>query len=188
MRRIVRLTERDLSRIVNRVINEAGEVQMIDTQLMSKFANLSQVFSSELGQDIDIDTIKDTTSCTMEDFQPPAGTDPEGLNVFQQLKQKVMELVKSKSIEPLKEAFNALRNVLKNAKSDKNNKSLQEQVAALAAPFTLLGISAPIGVWIIIGVIALALLIAGMVWIISWIPKSSGSGCSRKVTKRVRAR
>jgi len=93
-----------------------------------------------------------------------------------------MSLIINKSDGKLKGAFKLLKNKLN------ENSNLTEQVAAALVPFTLIGITAPIGVWIAIGVLVLILLIWAIVKLSSWIPRSSGHGCSRKVVKRVRIR
>jgi hypothetical protein len=58
--------------------------------------------------------------------------------------------------------------------------------AGLVVATTVLGVTAPLWVWIAIGGLVLFLLIKGIIALISWIPKSSGRGCRKVKTFRVR--
>ena len=70
MARIINLTESDLNRIIRRVMNESNEIQKIDTGLLSKLSEFAKNLSTELGQDIDVETIQDTAVCTIDEIQP----------------------------------------------------------------------------------------------------------------------
>lgn len=180
MARIINLTESDLNRIIRRVMNESNEIQKIDTGLLSKLSEFAKNLSTELGQDIDVETIQDTAVCTIDEIQPETQIGEKESGVLQQVKSKIMTMVNRGGIAELKAAFKLFKNKLN------ENSSITEQAAVALLPFTLLGVTAPISVWIAIGVVVLALIIWGIVKLASWIPKSSGHGCSRKVTKRVR--
>ena len=181
MKKVIKLTESDLTRIVRRVINESGGMQPVDTNMLNKFSMFAKQLSTDLGENIDVETIQDTAVCTMDEIQPDVKLDTEGQTLLSQVKEKINSLINNKSEGELKGAFRLLKNKIN------GNNNLTEQAAALV-PFTLIGVTAPIGVWIAIGAIVLILLIWAIVKLASWIPRSSGHGCSRKVIKRVRVR
>jgi hypothetical protein len=174
MSKIIRLTESDLTRIVRRVINESGGGQPINSNLLQKLNTLA----SEL--DIDVDTIQDTAVCTIDEILPNQTLDSEGQTLLTKVKEKVMSLVNSKSISELKNAFKTLKKKL-------DSNGVNEVIGAMV-PFTLLGITAPVSLWIAIGAILLIILIWAIIRLSSWIPKSSGHGCSKVIRKRVRVR
>jgi len=180
MSRIISLTESDLNRIIRRVMSEANEVQKIDTGLITKLSEFAKNLSTELGQNIDVETVQDTAVCTIDEIQSETPLGEKELGVLQQVKSKIMSMVNSGGIAELKAAFKLFKNKLN------ENRNITEQAAAALLPFTLLGVTAPISVWIAIGVVVLSLLIWGIVKLASWIPKSSNSGCGRTITRKVR--
>jgi hypothetical protein len=99
-------------------------------------------------------------------------------------KQILAELGENPDREGLKETFRLLKSKLKNTKPQQGT-PINEQVG-LTAAFSLLGISAPLWIWVAIGGLVLFLLIKGIVSLSSWIPKKKGRGCSRTVRYRVR--
>lgn len=184
MRRIIRLKESDINRIVNRVLNETTGIESTNKDLMNKITTFSKNLSNDLGENIDVESVMDTSSCSIDDFQADPGTDSKGLDLLEKVKDKVKQLVQGGDINTLKNAFKSL----KTKKEQVDNETLTEQVAALMVPFTLLGITAPLSLWLAIAAILLVILIWGIVWAVSWIPKSSGHGCSKVIKKRVRVR
>jgi hypothetical protein len=184
MSRIINLTEYDLNRIIRRVISESGGMQPIDTNMLNKLSVFAKQLSTELGQDIDSETIQDTAVCTIDEILPNANLDNKGQKLLSQVKEKVLSLITNKSDRELKGAFKSLKNKLN------ENSNLTEQVAAALVPFTLIGITAPIGIWIAIGVLVLILLIWAIVKLAN-LPRtrSFGKGCNRKtLTTGIRIR
>ena len=89
MARIINLTESDLNRIIRRVMNESNEIQKIDTGLLSKLSEFAKNLSTELGQDIDVETIQDTAVCTIDEIQPETQIGEKESGVLQQVKSKI---------------------------------------------------------------------------------------------------
>jgi len=138
---------------------------------------LATQLTSELGSTIDKSTIEDSASCGIETIEPPPNASNEAIQIFNQVKNKVLSLIQNKNINELKNAFKLLKNKLR---------GVNEQVALLAGAFTLLGISAPIAVWVVIGGVILYLLVRAIIELTSWIPKKRGRGCSKTIRKRIR--
>ena len=175
-KKVIRLTESDLTRIVKRVIEEQ------DTKignLFEKLKGLAQKMKDQLGIDVNEDDLQDTCNCTFDSFEPSPETSPEAVKVFQRVKEKIKQLSDQKNVAELKGAFTKLKSSLD------SSQPVNEQIGA---SIVILGVSAPIVIWVAIGVLVLSLLIKGIVGAISWIPKSSGKGCSKKIVKRVRVK
>ena len=175
MKKTIRLTESDLTFLIKKVIKEVDETVAATEKVMN--------LSSELGTGIDSQTANDVMACSSEEIQPPAGTDPKATTIFQQVKQKISEMVAKKDREGLKNAFKQLKQKLREA--NKNPKNQQNEQVELVAAFTILGISAPLWIWVAIGAVVLFLLIKGIVNLSSWIPRKKGRGCSRTIRYRV---
>lgn len=116
-------------------------------------------------------------ACSPDEIEPESNIRPEAANVFQQVKEKIKQMILNRDREGLKSK-------LKNTKPQQGT-PLNEQVG-LTAAFGLLGISAPLWIWVAIGGLVLFLLIKGIVSLSSWIPKKKGRGCSRTVRYRFR--
>jgi len=145
--------------------------------------------SSDMGEPIDPEMAKEASSCSFDEIELDSNQKPESVTAFQEIKQKIKELVLSKNKEDLKSAFKEIKQILKsNKKEDQSDETsnLQEQTGALLVATTILGVTAPLWVWIAIGVVVLYLLLKAIISLSSWIPRSSGSGCRRTKTFRVR--
>ena len=176
MKKTIRLTENELSLLIKKVIKEVDETTSATQQVMN--------LSSELGAPIDQQISVDAMSCSMDEIEPESNTRPEAVKVFQQAKEKIKQMVSNRDREGLKNAFKLLKSKLKSSKP-KQETPVNEQVE-LAVAFSLLGISAPLWIWVAIGGLVLFLLIKGIVSLSSWIPKKKGRGCRRTVRYRVR--
>jgi len=159
----------------NRFLNE-------EQDSVSQIMNLSK----EIGSDISREEAEMADTCTIDEIQPDAGTKPEAIKVFNQIKSVIKTMVQNNDKGGLKNAFKELKGKLRDVESNKEGVKEQKGTTALAATFTLLGVSAPLWVWVAIGAIVLVVLITGIVRLTSWIPRKKGKGCSRKITYRVR--
>jgi len=176
MKKVIRLTEDDLSKLIKKVIREVDETSDATKKIMD--------LSSEIGSPIDQQTSIEVMACSPDEIEPESNIRPEAANVFQQVKEKIKQMISNRDREGLKETFKLLKSKLKNTKPQQGT-PINEQVG-LTAAFSLLGISAPLWIWVAIGGLVLFLLIKGIVSLSSWIPKKKGRGCSRTVRYRVR--
>lgn len=165
------------------------EQRYLTEESSQMFQSAISKLSNELGEPIDSQMANDAMSCSEEDFQMDQNQKPEVLTTLKELKQKIKEKLLTSSREELKTAFKEIRKILKSNKdSDQTTETsnIQEQTGALLVATTILGITAPLWVWIAVGVVATYLLLKAIISLSSWIPRSSGHGCSR--TKRYRVR
>jgi len=164
--------------INNKLLSEAGEVDkpMVDTFGVE---NLYNEFMAEPGaNEIDV------ASCSIDDINLDGANEEEN-TLLQKIKAKVKELFNNKDKEGLKSFFNQIKDKLRSNKGGETTE--QVETAAIAAT-TIMGITAPLAVWIAVGVVALALVIVVLVRLSSWIPRVSGKGCSKTKTFRVRVK
>lgn len=176
MKKIVRLTESELTRVVKYIIREAEESSQMAVQ---KVMDLS----SELGEPIDPEFAQSACDCTIDNAEPGPNAKPEVIELIGKIKEKVKEMIMNKDRGSLIRGFKSLTKEIKKAKKLKNG-PINEQ--GLAAAFVVFGISAPLWVWVAVGGLALYIIIKGIIALSSWIPRSSGHGCSRVVRYRVR--
>ena len=139
--------------------------------------------STEIGDNIDDDVANEALSCSFDEIGSGINLKPEAKEILDNVRTKIKELVSKKDKQGLKFAFRKLKSQLTKSKNQQGE--VNEQ-AALMGAFVLFGISAPLWIWVAIGAVVLVLLIKGIVSLTSWIPKSKGRGCSRKVRYRVR--
>jgi hypothetical protein len=184
MKRVVKLTESDLARIVRRVIKEQEESSPVDKteDTIPKVMELSQ----ELGSNIDPKIANEVMSCTFNEIGSGLNLKPEAKELLDKVKAKIKEMVSNKDRNGLKNVFTQLKSKLSKTPPTQTEVDVNEQVGALAGTFALMGITAPVWAWVAVGAIVLILLIKAIVYLTSWIPKSKGHGCSRTVTYRVR--
>lgn len=180
MKKIIKLTESDLKRIVLRVISEQENNQEQTAQAPVS----AQEISSEVGSEVDPNVVDEVMSCSFDELGSGLQLKPEAKKLLDSVKTKIKEMISAKDRAGLKRSFRHLKNRLKNIGS-KQEEEVNEQ-AALAGTFVLLGISAPLWAWVAIGGIVLILLIKAIISLSSWIPKKRGRGCSRTITYRVR--
>lgn len=183
---------------MNRSQSKIRHIQNSNLLLEQRFLNeeSSQMFSTaisklstEMGEPIDPEMAKEASSCSFDEIELDGDQKPESVNAFQEIKQKIKDKLLSKSKEDLKTAFKEIRQILKSNKGkDQTTETsyLQEQTGALLVATTILGVTAPLWVWIAIGIIVLILLLKAIIALSSWIPRSSGRGCRRVKTFRVR--
>jgi len=158
------------------LVEEKEESQMAVQKVMD--------LSTELGEPIDPEFAKSVCDCSIDDAEPEPGSKPEVVELINKIKEKVKELVLTGKRKELVSGFRDLTRKIKKSKKLKNG-PINEQ-GGLTAAFVLFGVTAPLYVWVIAGAIILYIIIKGIVALSSWIPKSSGHGCSRVVTYRVR--
>lgn len=139
--------------------------------------------SQELGSEIDPEIANEAMSCSFDEIGSGLNLKPEVKELIEKVKSKIQELVSKKDRSGLKTAFRQLKSRLQ--KAEPTGGETTEQ-AGLMATFVLLGVSAPLWVWVAAGAIILIILIKAIIALSSWIPKSKGRGCSRVVTYRVR--
>lgn len=173
MKKVIKLTESDLLRIVHRVITEQENTETPTNDI--------QQISSEVGSDIDQNVANEVMSCSFDEIGTGLKLKPEAQELLNNLKVKIKELISNNNKGALKSAFRQLKSRLSRTKDTEMNEQ-----AALAGTFVLLGVSAPLWAWVAVGGIALILIIKGIVALSSWIPKKKGHGCSRTITYRVR--
>ena len=146
--------------------------------------------SDELGNPIDPKMAKDAVSCSYEDFQIDQNQKPEVLTTFQEIKQKIKDKILSSNREELKTAYKEIIQILKSNKDKEQelqNSNLTEQTGAgLLVATTVLGVTAPLWVWVAVGAVVLYILLKAIISLSSWIPRSSGHGCGRTKIYRVR--
>ena len=145
---------------------------------------------TELGGPIDPEMATEALNCGIDEIEPDNNLKPEALEIFKQIKEKIKEKILSKDRDSLKNAFKDLKEKLKSNKGDETEEmssEMSEQTGAgLVVATTILGVTAPLWVWIAIGGLVLFLLIKGIIALTSWIPKTSGRGCKKTKTFRVR--
>lgn len=145
---------------------------------------------TELGEPIDPEMATEALNCSMDEIEPDNKQKPEALVAFKQIKEKIKEKILSKDRDSLKNAFKDLKEKLKSNKGDETEEmssEMSEQTGAgLVVATTVLGVTAPLWVWIAIGGLVLFLLLKGIIALTSWIPKTSGHGCRKTKTFRVR--
>ena len=146
--------------------------------------------SQELDGPIDPEMATEALSCSMDEIEPDNNEKPEVLVAFKQIKEKIKEKILSKDRDSLKNAFKDLKEKLKSNKGNETEEmssEMSEQTGAgLVVATTVLGVTAPLWVWIAIGGLVLFLLLKGIIALTSWIPKTSGRGCRKTKTFRVR--
>lgn len=146
--------------------------------------------SQELDGPIDPEMATEALNCGIDEIEPDSNEKPEVLDVFKQIKEKIKEMILSKDRDSLKNAFKELKEKLKSNKGNETEEmgsEMSEQTGAgLVVATTILGVTAPLWVWIAIGGLVLFLLLKGIIALTSWIPKTSGRGCRKTKTFRVR--
>lgn len=165
------------------------EQRFLSEESSQMFSMAISKLSTEMGEPIDPEMAKEASSCSFDEIELDGDQKPESVNAFQEIKQKIKDKLLSKSKEDLKTAFKEIRQILKSNKGkDQTTETsyLQEQTGALLVATTILGVTAPLWVWIAIGIIVLILLLKAIIALSSWIPRSSGRGCRRVKTFRVR--
>jgi hypothetical protein len=176
MKKVIRLTESELIHVVRRIISEQ------ETTTVKTDTPTVEDLSQELGSNIDPNIANEVMSCSFDEIGTGLKLKPEAKELLDNVKMKIKELVSNKDRDGLKNAFKQLKSrVTKTEQTEVN-----EQAAALAGSFALLGVTAPLWAWIAVGGIVLILLIKGIVNLTSWIPRKKGKGCSRVITYRVR--
>jgi hypothetical protein len=158
------------------LVEEKEESQMAVQKVMD--------LSTELGEPIDPEFAKSVCDCSIDDAKPEPNSKPEVIELIDEIKAKVKELVLTGKRKELVAGFRDLSRKIKRSQKLKNE-PINEQ-GGLTAAFVMFGVSAPLFVWVIAGGIILYIIIKGIVALSSWIPKSSGHGCGRVVTYRVR--
>jgi hypothetical protein len=178
------ITEEEKNRILGLHKERTKNHYLTEETMSSEAVNGMKLLSIELGEPIDEEMVNNAASCSMEEVQPDAGTKPEAIELFNQAKAKIKEMISSKDKDGLKNAFKSLKEKLKesNIKGGETN----EQLGVMAGTFALFGISAPLWAWVAIGALVLILLIWAIVKLSSWIPRTTGSGCTK--VKRIRVR
>ena len=184
MKRVVKITESDLVSVIKRVIKEQEVTPPVTKteDAIPKVMDLSQ----ELGSNIDPKIANEVMSCSFNEIGSGLNLKPEAKELLDKVKVKIKEMVSNKDRDGLKNAFKQLKSKISKTPPTQTEGDINEQVGALAGTFALMGISAPVWVWILVGAIVLILLIKGIAYLTSWIPKSKGKGCSRTVTYRTR--
>jgi hypothetical protein len=182
MEKVITLTELDITKLVKRVIAESQEFQMAIDKVME--------LSSELGEPIGPEEAKTVCGCSFEDIKPEPNIDSKAMKIFNEVKNKIKEMILKKDRNGLKKEFKKLVNEIrmaKNAKKDSTSqeKQVNEQVSMTAA-VVIFGITAELWIWLIIGGFLLILIIKAIVALSSWIPRTSGHGCGRVKIIRVR--
>lgn len=165
------------------------EQRYLTEESSQMFQSAISKLSTEMGEPIDPEMAQEATSCSFDEIELDSNQKPESVTAFQEIKQKIKDKLLSKSKEDLKTAFKEIRQILKSNKGkDQTTETsdLNEQTGALLVATTILGITAPLWVWVAIGVIVLILLLKAIISLSSWIPRSSGRGCRRTKTFRVR--
>ena len=166
------------------------EQRFLSEEESSQNATMSVMkLSQELDGPIDPEMATEALNCGMDEIEPDNNQKPEVLDTFNQIKEKIKELILSKDRDSLKNAFKDLKNKLKSNKGDgteEMSSEMSEQTGALLVATTILGVTAPLWVWIAIGGLVLYLLLKGIIALTSWIPKTSGRGCRKTKTFRVR--
>lgn len=165
------------------------EQRFLSEESSQMFSTAISKLSTEMGEPIDPEMAKEASSCSFDEIELDGDQKPESVNAFQEIKQKIKDKLLSKSKEDLKTAFKEIRQILKSNKGkDQTTETsdLQEQTGALLVATTILGVTAPLWVWVAIGIIVLILLLKAIIALSSWIPRSSGRGCRRVKTFRVR--
>jgi hypothetical protein len=137
----------------------------------------------ELGTTIEPDLENELDYCSIDEIGSGFNLKPEAKELLDKVKLKIKELINTKNREGLKSFWSELSQKIK---GQPTKTETTEQAEVVAAAVTILGISAPMWVWIAIGAIALTLIIKGIVSLTSWIPKKKGKGCKRTITYRVR--
>lgn len=178
------ITEEEKNRILELHKERTKNHYLTEETMSADAVNGMKLLSIELGEPIDDEIVNNAVSCTVDDVQPDAGTKPEAIDLFNQVKEKIKEMISSKDKDGLKNAFKSLKEKLKEGKM--KGGETNEQLGALAGTFALFGISAPLWAWVAIGALILILLIIAIVKLSSWIPKTTGSGCTK--IKRIRVR
>lgn len=165
------------------------EQRFLNEESSQMFSTAISKLSTEMGEPIDPEMAKEASSCSFDEIELDGDQKPESVSAFQEIKQKIKDKLLSKSKEELKTAFKEIRQILKSNKGkDQTTETsdLKEQTGALLVATTILGVTAPLWVWVAIGIIVLILLLKAIIALSSWIPRSSGRGCRRVKTFRVR--
>lgn len=187
MKKIIKLTESDLTRIIKRVIMETEMTPNSftgNTIAMAGDTSLSTLeIGKEVGSNIDPDVANEAMSCSFDEIGTGLNLKPEAKQLLDKVRSKIKDLVSRKDKGSIKLAFGKLKSQLKKNKPQEG--AVNEQ-AALMTSFAILGITAPLWAWVAIGGVVLVLLIKGIIELTSWIPKKKGKGCSKRVTYRVR--
>jgi len=111
--------------------------------------------SQELDGPIDPEMATEALNCGIDEIEPDSNEKPEVLDVFKQIKEKIKEMILSKDRDSLKNAFKDLKEKLKSHKGNETEEmgsEMSEQTGAgLVVATTILGVTAPLWVWIAIG-------------------------------------
>jgi hypothetical protein len=180
------ITEEEKNRILGLHKERSKNHYLTESTLSAEALNGMKLLSIELGEPIDEEMVMDASACSIDDIQIDSNTKPEVLELFTNVKEKIKELISNGDKDSLKSALKELKSKLKENKMEGGETN--EQVGVLTGAFTLLGISAPLWAWVAVGALVLILLIWAIVKLISWLPKTSGSGCTKRKTYRVRVR
>lgn len=181
MKKIIKLTESDLARIVRRAIVESEIETKTPTEDVTTL-NIKEL-SNEVGTEVDAEVANEVMSCSFDEIGSNLKLKPEAKELLDKVREKVKDLVSKKDKGGLKLALGKLKSQL--SKTESQQGDVNEQVA-LMGTFALMGITAPLWAWALVGGIVLILLIKGIVALTSWIPRKKGRGCSRTITYRVR--
>ena len=176
----------DTSKFKKLIESKLGNVKLLveeETQETENATEQIQQISSELGSDIDPKVANEVMSCSFDEIGSGLNLKPEAKELLEKVKMKIRDMISKEDRSGLKTAFRQLKGRLQKAEPSETETNEQ---AGLTAAFVLLGISAPLWVWVAIGGIVLILLITAIVSLSSWIPKKKGRGCSRTITYRVR--
>jgi hypothetical protein len=184
MKKIIKLTESDLARIVKRVIKEQETADVSPEPKTEDVIPKVMELSQEIGSNIDPKTANEVMSCSFDEIGSGLNLKPEAKELLDKVKGKIKQMVSSKDRDGLKNAFSQLKSKI--SKTPPAQTEVNEQAGVLAGTFALMGITAPLWAWVAVGAIVLILLIKAIVNLTSWIPRKKGRGCSRTVTYRVR--
>jgi hypothetical protein len=178
------ITEEEKNRILELHKERTKNHYLNESSLGSEVINGMKMLSLEIGEPIDETTVNDAMSCSVDDIQIDENSKPEEVNLFNQVKEKIKEMISSKDKGGLKSFLNELKAKLKEGKIKSGETN--EQVGALVGTATVLGITAPLWAWVAVGALITILLVIAIIKLSSWIPRTTGSGCTKRKRYRVR--
>jgi hypothetical protein len=174
------ITEEEKSRILGMHISRSSKHYLMEEQdSITQIMNLS----NELGSPITQEEAEAAESCDIDEITPEPGTKPKAVEVFNQIKEKIKS-VKNKG--ELRKARRELQVAIDTAKKTNTGETNEQAEVALAATAVVMGVTAPLWVWVAIGALVVILLVTVLVKLSSWIPRNSGKGCRRRKKIRVR--